>query len=699
MINKHRKILILLGVFMKVIRKNRLLVSLLAFVVMSGGNVFCSAPAEHPKNQATQAQVSSAASAALSSSDEVPQQKDMQSALAYFTDIGNAPMLAKLLKDPVHLQMLNVHQTGSGNVPLTDAAVKGYEDCAILLLDAGALIHEKDSGGATPFMRAAFNGHFNIVKLLYSRAKVEDRRQMLEDENNAHCNALTLAAGGLEPDIVAFLIDKGSPGIDMALQVAQVLDQRPELLQYFQEEHPELSIDQLKQSNQNIIRLLQDAKEKKEKLNKKVEVSRAAPSTALSSSVDASAASSSSAQPVQSSYQLTDLTEDQLIALLDAGKLLPTVTDGTWIIVAAKIKSKPLLQRLLEHPTYKKQINKPDVEHKQSPLSWCAIVGFTDGLDLLIQAGAQVNYKDPEGMTPFMKGVVKGDFEVVKQLFNSPNNKTPKNKKDFLKITNGAGWNALMLAAQGASPEIVRYLIDSGSERLQEALACAQDMNKMPEKYLKMHPKRSALELHQVNKIITGILQDAIAQKAAEELEKALAQEASGSKQSKSKHLLAREKKERAEQEKFDREMAQKKQKELQERADQQLKIQKAQEQQAIQQALERERQQAAIAQAIHEQEEKKAQRDYVKKQQKNQVALLRHISATSMRHQSALNKEDAGNGEQAFHELQELFAQWNVYCKKYISEKSEDEDQARALEILNDLEQDIKRLQKKLKK
>jgi len=117
------------------------------------------------------------------------------------------------------------------------AAHYGHIDICRLLIDKGAQLEAKGSGGRTPLHWAAEQGHIEIVRLLCDRgADVEarsntERRPLhqaahqghisivieLIEERNAEINArvddgytaLTVAVLMDEPDVAAYLISRG----------------------------------------------------------------------------------------------------------------------------------------------------------------------------------------------------------------------------------------------------------------------------------------------------------------------------------------------------------------------------------------------------------------------------------------------------------------------------------------------------------
>ena len=75
-------------------------------------------------------------------------------------------------------QGANVHvgRPRHGSTPLHATAWRGHLDAAVLLLDAGARVGDRDGGGSTALHCAAWNGRKSMCKLLLSRGASLDVR-------------------------------------------------------------------------------------------------------------------------------------------------------------------------------------------------------------------------------------------------------------------------------------------------------------------------------------------------------------------------------------------------------------------------------------------------------------------------------------------------------------------------------------------
>ena len=113
---------------------------------------------------------------------------------------GDTELVKKLMKEGA-----DIHATNSMNqwTPLHHAAIRGHEDCLMLLLKAGAKVNQPDRFGRTPLYWAAFNSHTECVKMLL-KAKADaksadsDNRTALywaAERGNADCVKMLIKAG------------------------------------------------------------------------------------------------------------------------------------------------------------------------------------------------------------------------------------------------------------------------------------------------------------------------------------------------------------------------------------------------------------------------------------------------------------------------------------------------------------------------
>jgi hypothetical protein len=97
------------------------------------------------------------------------------------------------------------------------------------------------------------------------------------------------------------------------------------------------------------------------------------------------------------------------------------------------------------------------VEAKQdsrTPLCVAAMNGHVSVIQLLLARGAQVNYKDQNGMTPLMYAASSGKLDAVKALLE---------QKAEIEATTQMGETALMGAVGHGYVDVAKYLVEKGA--------------------------------------------------------------------------------------------------------------------------------------------------------------------------------------------------------------------------------------------
>lgn len=89
---------------------------------------------------------------------------------------------------------------GSGYTPLHYAARGGHSECVSLLLQNGASVLARTTGGATPLMRGAFAGHLRVCRLLLRAGSAVDAQDS-DGDTAAH-----KAAAQSHADVLALLL-------------------------------------------------------------------------------------------------------------------------------------------------------------------------------------------------------------------------------------------------------------------------------------------------------------------------------------------------------------------------------------------------------------------------------------------------------------------------------------------------------------
>ncbi|XP_076757140.1 uncharacterized protein LOC143427117 [Xylocopa sonorina] len=115
-----------------------------------------------------------------------------------------------------------------------------------------------------------------------------------------------------------------------------------------------------------------------------------------------------------------DASENIVKLLLEAGAkpILSELLHESAVILASK-QSSSLLPRLLSYVTEPKLLNQVD-STGFAPLHYCASNGYLEGVNALIQAGAEVNLKDNRsGRTPFFHALEHSHALIAQKLLDS----------------------------------------------------------------------------------------------------------------------------------------------------------------------------------------------------------------------------------------------------------------------------------------
>jgi len=95
------------------------------------------------------------------------------------------------------------------------------------------------------------------------------------------------------------------------------------------------------------------------------------------------------------------------------------------------------------------------------PLIFAVIRGYTDIINILLDAGCNINYKDMNGMNSIMYAVKLGNIVILQKLINDIQN------FDLVNIINeydNTNWTALMIACEYGNVEIIQMLLDAGAD-------------------------------------------------------------------------------------------------------------------------------------------------------------------------------------------------------------------------------------------
>ncbi|MCE5293676.1 MAG: ankyrin repeat domain-containing protein [Chlamydiales bacterium] len=122
----------------------------------------------------------------------------------------------------------------------------------------------------------------------------------------------------------------------------------------------------------------------------------------------------------------------------------------------AHFKTEPGTQAVDKLKKHLKSISVDALDSDGNPALWTAAsMGGTKAVRLLIEAGADVNYKSVDGTPLLVQAILRNKSEVVKVLLEHSADLTAKSKD---------GISALWYAAYFASPEIFKLLLEHGAD-------------------------------------------------------------------------------------------------------------------------------------------------------------------------------------------------------------------------------------------
>ncbi|OPB42534.1 hypothetical protein A0O28_0036510 [Trichoderma guizhouense] len=289
----------------------------------------------------------------------------------------------------------------NGFTPLSWASIYGHEAVAELLIFGGANLEVKDSKyDCSPLMRAATNGHEAIVRLLLEKG-VD-----INTQNRYGRTALSFAAQYKHKTIIELLRQRGATidAKDARAKLQLVHYQGPDALPRSFSEN----------ENQDIS---QNSKE-----------SRYIPPE-IGSDVDL--------------YQWIKSDAD-LNAKDDDGRTL--------LLHAAQLGRQNSIQLLIE--TGKVDLHEPDSETGRTPLHWAAACGHLPVVELLANAGAQLDMKDKEfQMTALVSSIIYHRNDIFDFLLQ---------RNADVHVLDMAGRTTLYYAAASGELTMIQQLVDRG---------------------------------------------------------------------------------------------------------------------------------------------------------------------------------------------------------------------------------------------
>ncbi|MCW8850135.1 MAG: ankyrin repeat domain-containing protein [Melioribacteraceae bacterium] len=114
------------------------------------------------------------------------------------------------------------------------------------------------------------------------------------------------------------------------------------------------------------------------------------------------------------------------------------------------------LEAVKQHIKYGTDVNVPEPSRKSTPLITAAALGEPEAAKILIEAGADLNYKNMDGSSALLTAIVFGKEKVVKILIDSGAD---------LNIKSSDGSTPLHTASFFAEVDIVKALLEKGADK------------------------------------------------------------------------------------------------------------------------------------------------------------------------------------------------------------------------------------------
>ena len=114
------------------------------------------------------------------------------------------------------------------------------------------------------------------------------------------------------------------------------------------------------------------------------------------------------------------------------------------------------IEAVQQHIDAGTDLNEDEWTYGSSPLITAAVFGELEIAKILINAGADLNFKNDEGSTPLITAAAFDHTDLAKLLIDSGAN---------IDLTNNEGSTALMLAVLYSNIDIVKSLLDKGANR------------------------------------------------------------------------------------------------------------------------------------------------------------------------------------------------------------------------------------------
>ena len=326
-----------------------------------------------------------------------------------------------------------------GHSPLLLASLSGELTTVKMLVEAGADVRATDDCGSTCLLLAAFDGHTDTVRYLVSVPEVD-----LNHQDSDNCTALHLAVEENHPDMVQVLIDAGADietkdSDGSTCLFLAVGNGQTDIVRYLVG-LPEVDLHQ--QGNRNDVVLHLAVSRKHADVVKVL----------IAAGADVGG-KYNGRSPLHIACASGALANVKMLVEAGADVSATDPTRETCLIIAAYHGHTEIVSYLVGLPEV-------DLNHHGSTnftaLHFAVQYKHADVVQLLIDAGADVNAIERNGQTCFFLAVGHGHTDIVRYLVGLPEvDLRDQGSKNYL---------ALHLAVQKKHADVVKILIDAGAD-------------------------------------------------------------------------------------------------------------------------------------------------------------------------------------------------------------------------------------------
>ncbi|XP_054713567.1 serine/threonine-protein phosphatase 6 regulatory ankyrin repeat subunit B-like [Uloborus diversus] len=339
---------------------------------------------------------------------------------------GSKDVIDLLIKNKAEVNARN----SDGMTPLQLAALKGHGDAIVSLIKNKADVNTKANNGLTPLHAAVVEGHKDAVSLLLKNEAEVDAKGI------ADSTPLHVAAEAGYKEIVEILVANGADvninSSNLTPLLCAIKCNMKEIVEILVSNGADVNAIGNKPIELAVIAGFKDIVEillkNKACINMKFDKNL----TLLHF-----AASRGHKEIVNAL-----ITEGAHVDALDIEKTTP-------LHLAAAEGHVEIVKLLLMNGA---DVNAVNIEC--APLHRAAGSGHKSVVDILLKYGAKIK-KDNENRTPFELAVSYGHLQIVKML--------QQHEKVDMNAQGNGGWTVLHIASQGSSLEMVKYLVDEGS--------------------------------------------------------------------------------------------------------------------------------------------------------------------------------------------------------------------------------------------